>query len=101
MRGKIPRIKIIIIIIKFNKIIIINSFPLPKYIIIKKIDIKIIIPYSPKKIKAKEPLKYSTLNPETNSDSPSIKSIGLRFNSAKILIKNTIIKGINNHINHK
>lgn len=56
-----------------------------------------IIPYSLIKIKANPPLKYSTLNPDTNSDSPSIKSIGLRFNSANTLIKN--IKKIGNNIN--
>lgn len=33
-------------------------------------------------------LKYSILNPETNLDSPRIKSIGFRLNSVKILTKN-------------
>jgi hypothetical protein len=42
-----------------------------------------ILAYSAKKIKAKPPLLYSTLNPETNSDSPSAKSKGVRFVSAK------------------
>jgi len=55
---------------------------------------KIIIPYSIK-IKAKIPLKYSTLKPETNSDLLSIKSIGLRFNSVNTLTKNTKNNGFN------
>lgn len=39
--------------------------------------------YSAKKIKANPPLLYSTLNPETNSDSPSAKSNGERLVSAR------------------
>lgn len=42
-----------------------------------------ILKYSDKKIKANHPPIYSTLNPETNSDSPSAKSNGLRLVSAK------------------
>lgn len=42
----------------------------------------IIIPYSLIKIKAKSILPYSTLNPDTNSDSPSAKSKGARLHSA-------------------
>jgi len=44
---------------------------------------KIIIPYSQIKIKEKSPPPYSTLKPDTNSDSPSEKSKGVRFLSAK------------------
>lgn len=43
----------------------------------------IIIPYSDIKIKANNHEPYSILNPDTNSDSPSAKSNGLRFVSAK------------------
>jgi len=43
----------------------------------------IILVYSAIKINAKLPLLYSVLNPETNSDSPSAKSKGERFVSAK------------------
>ena len=50
--------------------------------IIHKFLIKIIIPYSARKISANLPLIYSVLNPDTNSDSPSAKSKGVRFNSA-------------------
>lgn len=54
----------------------------------------IILKYSAKKIKANHPPIYSTLKPDTNSDSPSAKSNGLRFVSAKhviIHIKKSII----------
>lgn len=66
---------------------------LPKQKKVYKVLIKIIIPYSAIKIKANLPLIYSVLNPETNSDSPSAKSNGVRFNSAIILIKNINING--------
>lgn len=46
--------------------------------------IKIILAYSAKNNKANPPLPYSTLNPETNSDSPSAKSKGVRLVSANI-----------------
>ena len=45
-----------------------------------------IIPYSAIKIIANLTDPYSILNPETNSDSPSAKSKGVRFNSAVQLI---------------
>jgi hypothetical protein len=37
----------------------------------------------PKKLKQNPPAPYSILNPETNSDSPSTKSKGVRLVSAK------------------
>jgi predicted protein tyrosine phosphatase len=40
--------------------------------------------YSAIKIRAKPPLLYSTLNPETSSDSPSAKSKGVRLVSANL-----------------
>lgn len=49
-------------------------------VIILKINI---LAYSAKKIKANHPPIYSTLKPDTSSDSPSAKSKGLRFTSAK------------------
>lgn len=45
-----------------------------------------ILPYSAKAIKAKPNPPYSTLYPETNSDSPSTKSNGARLVSAKTQI---------------
>lgn len=54
----------------------------------------IILKYSARKIKANHPPMYSTLNPDTNSDSPSAKSKGLRLVSAK----HVVIHIINNNI---
>jgi len=45
--------------------------------------IKRILAYSARKIKANPPLLYSVLKPDTNSDSPSAKSKGVRLVSAK------------------
>jgi hypothetical protein len=55
--------------------------------------IAIIEPYSARKNKAKPILEYSTLNPETSSDSASGRSKGARFVSAKIDTKNIKNKG--------
>lgn len=63
---------------------------------------KIIIPYSAIKIKAKVLPEYSILNPDTNSLSPSEKSKGVRFNSAKretIHKKKILVKTIINTLN--
>jgi len=57
----------------------------PKNIILVKQLIKIIFPYSAINKTAKPPAPYSTLKPETNSDSPSEKSNGVRLVSAKIV----------------
>lgn len=46
--------------------------------------IKILV-YSAIKIMANSALPYSVLNPETSSDSPSAKSKGVRFASAKMV----------------
>jgi hypothetical protein len=52
----------------------------------------IILIYSAKKINANHPPIYSTLNPDTNSDSLSAKSKGLRLVSAKHVIIHIINK---------
>jgi hypothetical protein len=53
-----------------------------------------IIPYSAKNNNANPPLPYSILNPDTNSDSPSAKSKGLRLVSAIIVTNHAKTKGI-------
>lgn len=57
-----------------------------------------ILRYSAIKIKAKVHPLYSVLNPETNSDSPSAKSKGVRLVSANTLINHTLNKGIKRRI---
>lgn len=62
-----------------------------------KEDIKIILAYSAKKNSTKPIAEYSTLNPDTNSDSASGKSKGTRFVSAKAEIKNKTKEGKKGH----
>lgn len=56
--------------------------------------------YSAIKIKANRPLLYSTLKPETSSDSPSAKSKGVRLVSARLVINQIVAKGININLTH-
>jgi hypothetical protein len=91
IRGRVPRIQI-------NAKAIINEIKVwiksidggAKEVGINKAVVKtlimIILAYSAIKIKAKLPLLYSILNPDTSSDSPSAKSKGVRFVSAKVVI---------------
>jgi len=51
--------------------------------------------YSAIKIRANRPLLYSTLKPETSSDSPSAKSNGVRLVSAKFVMNHMVARGIN------
>jgi hypothetical protein len=70
---------------------------------LKIIDIKKILAYSAIKINANPTLPYSILNPETNSDSPSAKSKGVRLVSATQEINQIPTKGkkINNFIQNR
>lgn len=60
----------------------------------------IIIPYSLIKTKANKPPPYSTLNPDTSSDSPSARSKGVRLASAMQSKSHTKNNGAQMHINH-
>jgi len=62
----------------------------PKKITANNIDIKRILVYSASIIIANPPALYSVLNPETNSDSLSAKSKGVRLVSAKQETNQTI-----------
>jgi hypothetical protein len=59
---------------------------LPNIIVAVIILIARILVYSAIKISANTPLLYSTLNPETSSDSPSAKSKGVRLVSARFVM---------------
>jgi hypothetical protein len=50
--------------------------------------------YSAIKIRANIPALYSTLNPDTSSDSPSAKSNGVRFVSARLVMNHIINSGV-------
>lgn len=52
-----------------------------------------ILQYSAMKIRANLPPPYSTLNPETSSDSPSAKSKGARLVSARRVTNHAINRG--------
>lgn len=52
-----------------------------------------IFAYSARKNRAKGPPAYSTLNPETNSDSPSVRSKGARFVSARVEMYHIAARG--------
>ena len=65
----------------------------PKNRIAVIILIKIMFAYSAIKIRANLTLIYSTLKPDTSSDSPSVKSKGVRLVSAKQEENQTINKG--------
>lgn len=56
--------------------------------------------YSARKKSAKGPAAYSTLNPETSSDSPSVKSNGARFVSARVDTYHIMARGQVGKINH-
>ena len=62
--------------------------------------IKMILVYSAIKNRAKGPAAYSTLKPETNSDSPSVRSKGLRFVSARVEMYHIMAKGHAGRISH-
>lgn len=49
--------------------------------------------YSARKKRAKEPPAYSTLNPDTSSDSPSVRSKGARLVSARVEINHIMARG--------
>ena len=69
--------------------------------ITKRTLINKILAYSAIKIRANPPLLYSVLNPDTNSDSPSAKSNGVRLVSARHLANQTPLKGRDRKINQE
>ena len=52
-----------------------------------------IFEYSARKNMANIPLAYSTLKPDTNSDSPSVRSNGVRFVSASVDTNHIMARG--------
>ena len=55
--------------------------------------ISIMLAYSAKKNMANGPAAYSTLNPETSSDSPSVRSNRARLVSARVEMYHIIARG--------
>jgi len=71
---------------------VIDDLPMKK-IEVSSLIIKIFA-YSAIKIIANKPLLYSILNPDTNSDSPSARSKGVRFVSAKFVMYHIMMRGM-------
>jgi hypothetical protein len=84
-------VAIIIVLVTRRRFVKIGIKPVKK-ITDKRLIIKMLA-YSAMKIRANIPLLYSTLNPDTNSDSPSAKSNGVRLVSAKLVISHIIARG--------
>lgn len=68
-------------------------YEVPKNKITDRVFISKILVYSAKKNNAKGPPAYSMLKPETNSDSPSVRSNGARLVSARVEIYHMRAKG--------
>lgn len=58
-----------------------------------KVFISRILAYSARKNSVNSPALYSTLNPDTSSDSPSVRSNGARFVSASVEVYHIISSG--------
>lgn len=65
----------------------------PKNKIVDSVFISRILEYSARKNSAKGPPAYSTLNPDTSSDSPSVRSKGARFVSARVEMYHIAARG--------
>lgn len=67
----------------------------------ERVFIRRMLAYSARKNRAKGPPAYSTLKPDTSSDSPSVKSNGARFVSASVEMYHIAARGqagINNQV---
>lgn len=65
----------------------------PKKIVVVKAFIKMMFTYSAMKNRANGPAAYSVLNPETSSDSPSVRSKGVRLVSASVETNHIMARG--------
>lgn len=61
--------------------------------IVDKAFMRMMFMYSAMKNSANGPAAYSTLNPETSSDSPSVRSNGARFVSARVEMNHIMARG--------
>lgn len=71
----------------------------PRNSVAESVFIKRMLAYSARKNRAKGPPAYSTLKPETSSDSPSVKSKGARLVSARVEIYHIAARGQAGRIN--
>lgn len=69
------------------------SWNAPKNRVTVRAFIIMMLVYSARKNRAKGPAAYSTLKPDTSSDSPSVRSNGARFVSARVEINHIMARG--------
>lgn len=72
----------------------------PKKSVADNVFMRRMLAYSAKKNNANGPPAYSTLKPETSSDSPSVRSNGARLVSASVEINHIAAKGQAGKISH-
>jgi len=65
----------------------------PRKRMVERVFIRRMLAYSARKNNAKGPPAYSTLNPETSSDSPSVRSKGARLVSARVEMYHIAVSG--------
>lgn len=80
------------------KLIVVNSgsvgrWEAPKNRVAERVFMRRMLAYSARKNRAKGPAAYSTLKPETSSDSPSVKSKGARLVSARVEMYHIAARG--------
>ena len=73
----------------------------PRKTMVDSAFIRIMLVYSAIKNSAKGPAAYSTLKPDTSSDSPSVRSNGARFVSARVEIYHIMARGQDVASNHR
>ncbi len=98
-RTQINRVAITIVFTISHELFIIDDDPVMNTTV-RSLIIRILA-YSAIKIRAKLLLPYSTLNPDTSSDSPSAKSNGVRLVSARLVITQEIRRGIAISLTHE
>lgn len=69
------------------------SWNAPRNRVTVRAFIMMMLVYSARKNRAKGPAAYSTLKPDTSSDSPSVRSKGARFVSARVEINHIMARG--------
>lgn len=72
---------------------IVGAWRAPRNRVAESVFISKMLAYSARKKRAKGPPAYSTLKPETSSDSPSVRSKGARLVSASVEIYHIAARG--------
>lgn len=78
---------------------IVGMWEAPRNRVAESVFMSRILAYSARKKRANGPPAYSTLKPDTNSDSPSVRSNGARFVSARVEMYHIAARGQAGKIN--